>query len=382
MNIVIVSPSMVNEFSANGLQVFNTSIAFADAGHRVLLICAKKRRKIEPSEPNLMSQLTSIRKSNLSWTVLGWNRFSSLIGLFSIKAFLIICKRKTDLCLSRDLGLSLLLSLVGKKTVYEIHTLNSQFDFVRNFISWMIVIIQKFRLRLGRQTLFHAFISAELQQAYIRRYGAINLRSQVVPSSATSHKLSNAQNQLALSESLTAVYVGSLKHEKGIDKIVMLSNMLPNIRFLIIGGSTREHNQLTKNLNFPVNLHFETSMEYGRVHQELEKAHIALLPNACPANLAGRSRSDINHWTSPLKLFDYMAHGLAICYSNLPTIQEVLSDGVTGLMCDCSSVESWYEALLRLEKEPELRRTLGANAKRIFSEKYSLESRCEKILQL
>src|SRR3546814_2148470 len=54
---------------------------------------------------------------------------------------------------------------------------------------------------------------------------------------------------------------------------------------------------------------------------------------------------DIGRWTSPLKLFEYMAHGLPIIASDLPNIREVLRHGETGLLVPSGDLDSWLLTL-------------------------------------
>ena len=65
-------------------------------------------------------------------------------------------------------------------------------------------------------------------------------------------------------------------------------------------------------------------------------------------------------YASPLKLFEYMAMGLAIAAPDSPNIREILTDGHDGLLC---GPEGLPAALDRLVGQPELRGRLGANAR-------------------
>ena len=65
-------------------------------------------------------------------------------------------------------------------------------------------------------------------------------------------------------------------------------------------------------------------MPHVEVRARVADAAVAVVP--LPDNLMAR------YFTSPLKLFDYMAAGVPIVASDLPSIREVLTDGDNALL--------------------------------------------------
>jgi glycosyltransferase involved in cell wall biosynthesis len=70
-----------------------------------------------------------------------------------------------------------------------------------------------------------------------------------------------------------------------------------------------------------------------------------LLPNQPKVVLLGRQ--DIGRWTSPLKVFEYMAAGKIIVASNLPVLTEVLSED-NAVLCEPSDVSQWAHEIARI----------------------------------
>jgi glycosyltransferase involved in cell wall biosynthesis len=74
-------------------------------------------------------------------------------------------------------------------------------------------------------------------------------------------------------------------------------------------------------------------------------------------------------YASPLKLFEYMAAGDAIVAPDQPNIREVLTHDASALLFDPARAGAMVEAILRLVREPELRRRLGLAAQAAILER-------------
>jgi len=71
------------------------------------------------------------------------------------------------------------------------------------------------------------------------------------------------------------------------------------------------------------------------------------------------------------KLIQYMACGKPVVASPVGVNREIVVDGVNGFLA--SSRDEWVRALERLKSDPELRKTMGANGRRMVEEKYCLQ---------
>ncbi len=84
---------------------------------------------------------------------------------------------------------------------------------------------------------------------------------------------------------------------------------------------------------------------------------------------------------SPTKLFEYMAAGKAIVASRLGQIGEVLEHGVTAWMVEPGNMDDLREGLLAVADSPDLRRTLGANARRQAIERHSWQLNARRVME-
>ena len=103
-------------------------------------------------------------------------------------------------------------------------------------------------------------------------------------------------------------------------------------------------------------VHFAGSRPHERVPELLCAFDVALLPA-------------INPYASPLKLFEYMAAGLATVAPDQPNLREVLADGESGLLFPAGDGGALCAALARLVDDAELRARLGRRARATIEER-------------
>jgi len=87
------------------------------------------------------------------------------------------------------------------------------------------------------------------------------------------------------------------------------------------------------------------------------------------------------HFTSPLKLFEAMAAGRPIVASDLPSVREVLEDGVHALLVPADDPHALAAAIRKLDSDEDLRKRL-ARAAGDKVRQYSWDERARKILRL
>ena len=83
-------------------------------------------------------------------------------------------------------------------------------------------------------------------------------------------------------------------------------------------------------------------------------------------------------YTSPLKLFEYMASGRPIVASDLPVLREILRDGENALLYPPESPDALATAVRRLGEDPALARRLAAQAWQDV-QSYSWDERARRV---
>ena len=64
-----------------------------------------------------------------------------------------------------------------------------------------------------------------------------------------------------------------------------------------------------------------------------------------------------------MKILEYMATGLAVVAPRMPNIQDIITDGINGLLFDPESIEDLTTTLLSLIKNSNWRNQLGESAR-------------------
>ena len=124
-------------------------------------------------------------------------------------------------------------------------------------------------------------------------------------------------------------YAGHLYAWKGVDVLLEALARIPHARGLIVGGHPAEPDlartkSVADGLGIAERVTFTGLVEPARVPELLTQADVLVLPN--PASAIS------TRYTSPLKLFEYMAARRPIVSSDLPSIREILRDGVNALL--------------------------------------------------
>jgi glycosyltransferase involved in cell wall biosynthesis len=94
--------------------------------------------------------------------------------------------------------------------------------------------------------------------------------------------------------------------------------------------------------------------------------------------VSASSGGNIAKYLSPMKLFEYLACGRAICTSDLPVFRDILSTG-NAILLPPDEPNTWVSAMRKLIEDPSLREDLGASAK-VTASGYTWEKRANNIL--
>ena len=154
-------------------------------------------------------------------------------------------------------------------------------------------------------------------------------------------------------------FVGGLRPWHGVEALPDLLARLvpshPDLRLIIVGagpGRTQLEESLRER-GLGSHVVFTGPLPHEQVGLLMQQFDIALAPYPAPDHM---------FYFSPLKLFEYMASGVAVVVPDLGQIAEIVRDGETGLLYRAGDLEALSRQCERLIDDPALRARLGRAA--------------------
>ena len=169
------------------------------------------------------------------------------------------------------------------------------------------------------------------------------------------------------------LYTGHLYSWKGVDTFVTAARLLPNIRFICVGGTSADVEWFKKEYADVPNLSFTGHVPHSEVSLWQSAADVLVLPNTAREMISVR-------YTSPMKLFEYMASGRPIVASRLPSIMELV-DSTTAYLFEPDSAESLVQEINVVFSTPEEASTKALRAQQSVSE-FSWQKRALRLKEL
>lgn len=105
--------------------------------------------------------------------------------------------------------------------------------------------------------------------------------------------------------------------------------------------------------------------------EEMQGSHIGIMP---------LKDDEWSRGKCGLKLLQYMAAGIPAVASPVGVNKEIIQDGKNGFLC--STEDEWYERLLKLCNDPELRKRMGNAGRKTVEDKYSINIWAPKLAEI
>lgn len=176
-------------------------------------------------------------------------------------------------------------------------------------------------------------------------------------------------------------YSGNIYEGRGMELLIESALKLKDVLFLIVGGLDSDVDRLrsiadSKNAR---NVELTGFVPHTSVPLYLGAADVLVMPYTPEITIKGGTGA--KDFTSPIKLFEYMAAGKPIVASSIPSVAEVLQDGRNALLVEAGSGESLYRGIQKVLNNPEIAESIARGAMKDVK-MYTWEERARKLLSI
>ncbi len=234
---------------------------------------------------------------------------------------------------------------------------------------------------------FFIFFTKYLRDYYLQNYNLNPKGIIILPNGIDldmfNIKLSQAEAREEINLPLDKQIIGWLgnfkeqKIDKGLINIFKAAQRLnnPNYLFMIIGGDKRdvkEYKEAAKYFGVESQIKFTGFVDFNKVPIYLRALDLALMPFSWTEHYA--------YHMCPRKLFDYLAAGLPLISSDLPSIKTVLNNK-NCIFCKPGDSEDLAQKIDYILNNPKVKNEIVKHAQEDIK-KYTWENRAQKIFEL
>jgi len=322
MKITYITNSRISTEKAHGIQIMKMCEAFGNAGIELELFLPWRFNKIKDNAFDFYGVKKNFKiKKIFSLDLIPLNIPKICFWIqslsFSVSIFFYLLFKKTDVIYSRDSFPLFLLSFFKKNLVYEVHYLPKHFFLHRKVFQKVKKII---------------VITNKLKESLIKK-GIANDKILVAPDGVDLGKFDidiskeEVRKKFNLpADKKIALYVGHLYQWKGVQVLADAAKFLEKDTIVVFVGGTKKDKKRFKNKNKNINnILILGQKPYSEIPYYMKTADVFVLPNSNKAEIS-------KNWTSPMKMFEYMASQRPIVASDLPSLREVLNENNTILV--------------------------------------------------
>ena len=379
MKIYYIANSRIPTEKAHGIQVIKMCEAFTSRGIDVKLVLPWRFNKIkqDPFEYyGVKKNFKIIRVPSLDLILLGIPKIGFLVqaatfGFFAM-LYLWFKSKQEDIIYSRDEFSLWFLSFLGRNLFWEAHTFPGspqKYQRILKKIKGLVAISH------GLKKSFQAVGMAE--EKILVAPDAVDLARFAVKESSQ-----ECRKKLSLPQDKKIVlYTGHLYKWKGADVLMESSEFLSeNTLVYLVGGteedvasykpSSRAQAEGLKAESYKL-VTFVGHRSHKEIPYWLKAADVLVLPNSAKEKISAI-------YTSPLKLFEYMAGGKPIVASDLPSLREILNEN-TAVLVEPDNPEALAKGIEKVLKDGVLAGKIAQNAAE-EAKNYTWEKRAQNIL--
>lgn len=374
MNVFCVQFCELPSRSAHSLALMKQCEAIERSGKRVYFIYCRNVLHAKVSDDEIFKYY-SIK---YRFTLIGLPVFRRLITpVFTIQVLMYFLLRKINgIIYTRNIEIAGITSFLGLNTILELHGQYNKLTAYQRLKNWPFLRILKPKF------IIRTIVMSDVLKEIIKEENVFK-NILMLPNGASRPATDSVLNIPNPIYELEVGYTGNLTIVKGIDLIINLASALPGIRFHIVGGSDEDIEywlQKVKDLNIK-NVLFHGYVNNSEMSIYLNTFDVCLLTTSIHKQLPEMYERETIGNGSPLKLFNYMAHGKAIICSERPEFRHILNSD-NAIFCHPNNLKEWIDALIYLKDHPAQRIKMGMSVALEFEQKYTWDKRAQHIFDL
>ncbi len=275
-----------------------------------------------------------------------------------------------DMVFTRDIAVAVCYSLRGTLLVYELH---KRPGFLANKLLKFLSVVPSFRLLC-----ISTALKSDVETWYprLRRHQILSYHDGVFTQDYEAAKsLDSKELKTRLEMSTNApclVYTGSLYKGDDIELLEVIAKRRPEINIYCIGGNPEHIRKYSKFFSQYPKVEFRGHVDRKTVIAYQVAADVLFYPLT--------RTNPLWKYTSPLKVFEYMAAGTPILASNIGSVSEILNSE-NAMLFDPEDEDSVVRGLDRLLSDRLLAAQMAEQAYSQVLSKFSWEKRVDYILQ-
>lgn len=373
IKILYITNSRMPTEKAHGIQISQMCEAFSKSGVDIELLIPKRINVIKDNifeYYNVKDRFKVKKIFNIDTINIIKNKFGFIIQSTSFALsvlFFLFRNNYKGIIYSRDQFSLFLLSFFKRFDLfYEVHNLPKENK----------RLFKKLLKRVKFVAISHGLKNKLLE------FGVDSKKILVAPDSVDLENFENIkQNKESLRKELdisqdkkAIMYVGHLYGWKGADILLQSSKYLPEYIFYFIGGLPSDieifFSQI-KEMNVS-NVKMLGHKNFKDIPKYLKTADVLVLPNSGKQKIS-------SHYTSPMKLFEYMASGVPIVASNLPSICEILNNS-NAVLVEADNVQKLAQGIKTILSDDLLYDKISHKALQDIKQ-YTWKARVKNILE-
>lgn len=362
MRLLYVANIRVPSEKAHTFQIMRMCAGFASAGAEVTMVVPDRKNPFS-DDPfafyGLPRNFTLVKLTSWDTIPIRWLPGYLALGL-SLVSFVWAVRRCVatappyDVCYTREAWLLPLLRSCGRRLAFEAHDLPGRGR------SWLC------------RGLRRADVITATSRALADRLTALGARDVSVERNGVDvARFSVARAPQAGPK--TVLYTGQLQEWKGIGTLLAASRLFStDVRAVLVGGLPKDIQKWKQ--KFPdARAEFVGLRPHDEIPSRLAAADVCVVPNSAVTN------ESVN-FTSPIKLYEYLASGCPIVASDLPSIREIVDDSVV-LFSKPDDPQSLADAIRRVFDNPPAARACAERGRALVAQ-YDWNARAKRIYEL